>query len=78
MAWVLGNAKVEPVGNHLMITKQISGRAKIDPLIALLEAAILMSWNPAGQVFRSGRSPPLEDGFREHGSRRASALHGAG
>jgi phage terminase large subunit-like protein len=46
MAWVLGNAKVEPRGNHLMITKQISGRAKIDPLIALLEAAILMSWNP--------------------------------
>jgi phage terminase large subunit-like protein len=46
MAWVLGNAKVEPKGNHLMITKQISGRAKIDPLIALLEAGILMSWNP--------------------------------
>jgi phage terminase large subunit-like protein len=46
MSWVLGNAKVEPRGNHLMITKQISGRAKIDPLIALLEAAILMSWNP--------------------------------
>lgn len=46
MAWALGNAKVEPRGNHLMITKQISGRAKIDPLIALLESAILMSWNP--------------------------------
>ena len=29
-----------------MLTQQISGRAKIDPLIALLEAAILMSWNP--------------------------------
>lgn len=48
MAWVMGNAKVEPRGNHLMITKQISGRAKIDPLIALFEAAILMSWNPQG------------------------------
>lgn len=50
MAWVMGNAKVEPRGNHLMITKQISGRAKIDPLIALFEAAILMSWNPAGRA----------------------------
>ncbi|WP_035675061.1 terminase large subunit domain-containing protein [Bradyrhizobium liaoningense] len=48
MAWVMGNAKVEQKGNHLLITKQISGRAKIDPLIALFEAAILMSWNPQG------------------------------
>jgi phage terminase large subunit-like protein len=55
MAWVMGNAKVEPRGNHLMITKQISGRAKIDPLIALFEAAILMSWNPAAR--------PTIDGF---------------
>lgn len=46
MNWVVGNAKVEPRGNHLMVTKQVSGRAKIDPLIALFEAVILMSWNP--------------------------------
>jgi phage terminase large subunit-like protein len=50
MNWVMSNAKVEQRGNHQMITKQISGRAKIDPLIALLEAAILMSWNPAGAL----------------------------
>lgn len=49
MTWVLGNAKIEMRGNAPMVTKQISGRAKIDPLIALFQAAILMSWNPAGQ-----------------------------
>lgn len=46
MRWVVGNAKAEPKGNGIMITKQVSGRAKIDPLIALGCAAILMSWNP--------------------------------
>jgi len=50
MAWVLGNAKVEVHGNHTMVTKQISGRAKIDPLIALFQAAILMSWNPEART----------------------------
>lgn len=46
MAWCVGNAKIEPRGNAVMVTKQISGRAKIDPVIAMGEAAILMSWNP--------------------------------
>lgn len=46
MAWCVGNAKVEPRGNAVMLTKQVSGRAKIDPVIAMGEAAILMSWNP--------------------------------
>lgn len=46
MSWVVGNAKVEVRGNGNMITKQVSGRAKIDPFIATLCAAILMSWNP--------------------------------
>lgn len=50
MAWSVANAKVEPKGNHLMVTKQISGRSKIDLVIALFEAAILMSWNPEGMV----------------------------
>lgn len=51
MAWVVANAKIEQRGNAIMVTKQVSGRAKIDPLIALFQAAILMSWNPqAGQL----------------------------
>lgn len=46
MKWVVGNVKVEPRGNYVHTTKQISGRAKIDPFVALQQAAILMSWNP--------------------------------
>lgn len=46
MAWVVGNAKVEPKGNAILITKQASGTAKIDPLMALLNANQLMSMNP--------------------------------
>jgi phage terminase large subunit-like protein len=46
MAWAVGNAKVEPVGNAIRITKQASGTAKIDPVMALLDAAALMAMNP--------------------------------
>lgn len=47
MNWVVGNVKVEVKDNGNMATKQIAGRAKIDPFIAMECAAILMSWNPA-------------------------------
>ncbi len=44
--WSVANAKVEPTRNAFLITKQASGVAKIDPLMALLDAAVLMERNP--------------------------------
>lgn len=58
MSWCTGNAKVERRGNAIMITKQVSGTAKIDPVIATGEAAILMSWNP------EARGGGMDDYFR--------------
>jgi hypothetical protein len=46
MAWAVSNAKVEPRGNAIVITKQASGTAKTDPLMALFNAVALMSMNP--------------------------------
>lgn len=46
MTWSVSNAKVEPRGNAVMITKQTSGTAKIDPLMSLFNAVALMAMNP--------------------------------
>ncbi len=46
MNWCVGNAKVEPRGNAILITKQASGTGKIDPLMATFNAISLISLNP--------------------------------
>jgi len=46
MNWAVGNAKVVPRGNAVSIDKQVSGSAKIDPLMAALHAQVLMGLNP--------------------------------
>lgn len=46
MAWAVGNAKMELRGSNYLITKQAAGAAKIDPVMATLNAAVLMMNNP--------------------------------
>lgn len=46
MDWVVGNAKATRVGSMVTIEKVQQGTAKIDPLIAVLNAAELMGRNP--------------------------------
>jgi phage terminase large subunit-like protein len=53
MAWSVSNAKVEPRANSMLITKQASGTAKIDPLMALFNAVSLLSLNPESNVIGS-------------------------
>lgn len=49
MNWCVGNAKVKTKGNAIVITKEVSGTAKIDPLMALFCSVALMEENPPAQ-----------------------------
>ncbi len=46
MAWCVGNAKQTLKGSNYVVTKEVSGAAKIDLLMALFNAAMLMFLNP--------------------------------
>lgn len=46
MAWSVGNAKQTLRGSNYVVTKEVSGAAKIDLLMALFNAAMLMFQNP--------------------------------
>ncbi|MFN8993703.1 MAG: terminase large subunit, partial [Pseudomonadota bacterium] len=46
MNWVIGNAKAQQVGSMVVIEKVAAGKAKIDPLIAVLNGAELLGRNP--------------------------------
>lgn len=53
MAWCVGNARVEPKGNAISITKQASGTGKIDPLMATFNCVALMAMNPEAKNVKS-------------------------
>ncbi len=46
MAWCVSNARVEQMKNAFIVTKAASGTGKIDPVMALFNAAELMGLNP--------------------------------
>ena len=46
MTWCVGNARQEIKGSNRYITKEASGLGKVDPVLAMLNAAFLMSLNP--------------------------------
>lgn len=47
--WCVSNAKVVPRGNAMLVTKEVSGKSKIDPLMSSFNAMELMSYNPAAR-----------------------------
>lgn len=48
--WAVGNAKVVTRANSMLVTKESSGKAKIDPVMSSFCAAEVMSYNPASRT----------------------------
>ena len=48
--WVVGNVKIEPTATAIRATKQNAGDAKIDPWMAMVDAASIMQTNPEPKV----------------------------
>jgi phage terminase large subunit-like protein len=65
MSWCVGNAKVEPRGNAISITKQASGTGKIDPLMATFDAVALMAMNPQARNVKSAYDGLTADQIRD-------------
>lgn len=53
LAWAAGNAKQRLKGSSYVVEKELAGAAKIDPLIALFNAAMRMRENPEAAQVRS-------------------------
>ena len=65
MNWCVGNARCDIKGNNIHITKQESGTAKIDPLIATFNAVSLMMLRPESRLKRSVYDDLTEDEILE-------------
>jgi phage terminase large subunit-like protein len=48
--WCVGNAKVIARGNAMLVSKEVSGKAKIDPVMSSFNAMELMSYNPPART----------------------------
>lgn len=48
--WSVGNCKVVLRSNAMLVTKEISGKAKIDPTMAGFNAMALMGYNPPARI----------------------------